>query len=37
MMFKLIYCIYKDFLLKLNKVNDNNNNNMEVECLIIIY
>lgn len=36
MMFKLIYCIYKDFLLKLNKVNDNNNN-MEVECLKIIY
>lgn len=36
MMFKLIYYRYKDVLLKLSKVNDNDNN-MEVECLIIVY
>lgn len=32
MTFKLIYCIYKDFLPKPNKANDNNNNT-EAECL----
>lgn len=36
MTFKLIYCIYKDFLPKPNKANDNNNNT-EAECLKITY
>lgn len=36
MTFKLIYCIYKDFLPKPNKANDNNNNT-EAEYLKITY